>query len=179
MDDQLFENLAKKYPDLFKKAQVEHFECDNGWYNILDVLCGLLNHPVSRAREHLKWVQERRDGENVKETEFTSIPIAEKKLADALEQLPSISQVKEKFAGLRFYVDGGTNEAHNYISFAEDMSMVTCEECGAPGEIRNTGWAKVRCAAHHRQHELVESLSEPTASVAAPKRFETKLSDET
>jgi len=59
------------------------------------------------------------------------------------------AQVKEKFGGLRFYLDGGTKEqleeAAKYIEAAEDKSFVTCEVCSATGEVGGPGWLKVLC----------------------------------
>ena len=35
--------LPKKYPSLFKNDSF-HFECGNGWYELLDVLCKRIEH---------------------------------------------------------------------------------------------------------------------------------------
>jgi hypothetical protein len=53
-----------------------------------------------------------------------------------------IHQIKEKFGGLRFYCD---NEWGLEESKLEERSLTICEECGAPGEIRDTGWWKTLC----------------------------------
>jgi hypothetical protein len=59
-------------------------------------------------------------------------------------------QVKEKFGGLRFYYHGGDGHIEGAVALAENLSYVTCEECGAPGSLlRNTGWIKVRCEKHN------------------------------
>ena len=62
-------------------------------------------------------------------------------------------QVKEKFGGLRFYVQGGDEYTNGIISMAEAMSEVTCEVCGEPGETRHGGWIKVLCDKHHAERE--------------------------
>jgi hypothetical protein len=54
-------------------------------------------------------------------------------------------QVKEKFASLRFYVDGATDEAYKLIDAAERESETTCETCGKPGTVRGQGWIKCCC----------------------------------
>lgn len=57
-----------------------------------------------------------------------------------------VLQVKEKFGGLRFYVELETLEIQERILEAGRRSMITCEECGEPGELQNTGWIKCLCA---------------------------------
>jgi hypothetical protein len=59
-----------------------------------------------------------------------------------------INQIKEKFGGLRYYIEG--NEAAHDIAWkAEDISCGICEVCGATGVTRNKGgWYKTTCEAH-------------------------------
>jgi hypothetical protein len=55
-------------------------------------------------------------------------------------------QVKEKFGGLRFYINTGSDEIFDRISKAEEDSYKTCEKCGKPGELRNDiGWYRTLC----------------------------------
>lgn len=63
--------------------------------------------------------------------------------------------IKEKFGTLRVYVD----PAHDLATFSDDEynllgriiskyereSSTTCEMCGDPGTLRNSGWMKVSC----------------------------------
>lgn len=58
-----------------------------------------------------------------------------------------LHQIKEKFGGLRFYIDSGSDEIFDRIEEAEHKSFKTCEQCGAPGKDRPGGWIKVRCDA--------------------------------
>ena len=46
-------------------------------------------------------------------------------------------QVKEKFGGLRFYMNSYTEAMTFYIDKAEALAAKTCEICGTPGERRN------------------------------------------
>jgi hypothetical protein len=59
------------------------------------------------------------------------------------------AQVKEKFGGLRFYVDGcdsdSFDEIHKHIREAEELSYKTCERCGQPGETKGGGWVRTLC----------------------------------
>lgn len=61
-------------------------------------------------------------------------------------EIPKVTQIKEKFGSLRFYVGATTEEIHQLIGEAEAESYVTCEVCGSPGSIvKNHGWIMVRC----------------------------------
>ncbi len=56
------------------------------------------------------------------------------------------AQVKEKFGGLRFYVDSGTIEQYAIIHFTENLSYTICEICGSTkGVIQTKGWVKTIC----------------------------------
>lgn len=65
------------------------------------------------------------------------------------------AQVKEKFGGLRFYMDFATKEMNRLINETELEAMRTCEMCGVPGEQRLGGWIKTLCdhCADERQRE--------------------------
>lgn len=57
-----------------------------------------------------------------------------------------VCQVKEKFGGLRFYINAATSEAHKRISQAEIESMSICEVTGKPGKLRtDIGWYRTLC----------------------------------
>ena len=56
-------------------------------------------------------------------------------------------QVKEKYGGLRFYVDSGSDAVYDLIVAAEEESLKTCEMCGEPGELRGVGWVSTMCDA--------------------------------
>lgn len=57
-----------------------------------------------------------------------------------------VFQVKEKFGGLRFYIDYGTDAIHKRINVAEKLSCITCEMCGKPGEIsKKKRWIRILC----------------------------------
>lgn len=57
----------------------------------------------------------------------------------------TISQIKEKFGTLRFYIYGGSDAIDKLIDTAEDLSSVTCEQCGQSGELRDNGWLFTLC----------------------------------
>ncbi len=68
---------------------------------------------------------------------------------------PKASQVKEKYGGLRFYMTCGTDEIFDLIEEAEALSYKTCEECGEPGEERNTGWIRTLCDTCHKNYDEI------------------------
>lgn len=55
------------------------------------------------------------------------------------------AQVKEKFGGLRVYMNHKTDYINGAISMAEGMSFKICEVCGLPGNPRNGNWIKTLC----------------------------------
>jgi hypothetical protein len=66
-----------------------------------------------------------------------------------------IAQVKEKFATLRYYTGPMTDAGWEYIRNAEELSAVTCEECGRPGKIRDDShWLVTLCDWDHRVRNI-------------------------
>jgi hypothetical protein len=60
-----------------------------------------------------------------------------------------VLQVKEKFGGLRFYVNCRRNEAiRKRIETAIEASFHTCEICGQPGTLREDRLIKTLCDEH-------------------------------
>ncbi len=58
-----------------------------------------------------------------------------------------VLQVKEKFGGLRFYINAQTDEMWERAILACEESVKICEDCGAPGILRNVrGWRRTLCA---------------------------------
>jgi len=56
------------------------------------------------------------------------------------------SQVKEKFGGLRFYVEKASDQQYAVISFVESLSYKVCEKCGSMKDIgRTQGWITTLC----------------------------------
>lgn len=61
-----------------------------------------------------------------------------------------VTQVKEKFGGLRFYINSGKPEIHQRILQTETESYKICEVCGEPGKPRTNGWYQTLCDSHKR-----------------------------
>ena len=63
-----------------------------------------------------------------------------------IEPTVEVSQVKEKYGGLRFYINCGTDEIYNLIDKAETESLTICEECGTKENVTTSGgWLLTLC----------------------------------
>jgi len=60
----------------------------------------------------------------------------------------TITQIKEKYGGLRFYYYGGDDIVDGMVRMAELVSEYTCEQCGKQGKIRTDAWLKTLCDEH-------------------------------
>ncbi len=141
MKDELDKQLVEKYPKIFKDryanmqetAMCWGFECGDGWYQILDSLCG-------QIQSYIDW--------NNRSAE------AGYKDFQPIEQVVAV-QVKEKFGGLRFYYDGGDKHISGMVRMAESWASHTCEECGAPGKHRSGGWIRTLCDQHEAERQAL------------------------
>ncbi|MCD6436449.1 MAG: hypothetical protein J7L15_08755 [Clostridiales bacterium] len=117
MKKELEDKLVKKYPEIFK-------------------LVG-----SSPEQSCMAWGMECEDGwYDIIDT-----------LCDTLKGLDEgtplvAAQVKEKFGGLRFYVDYATDKQYDAIEKAEKLSYTICETCGSKDRVSQTkGWIKTLC----------------------------------
>ena len=127
--------LCERYPEIFKDRRGDPketlmcfgFECSDGWFDIIDTLCKNIQHHLAyhRARGHT-----------------TTEEFEEKFQVRAV-------QVKEKFGGLRFYVNNEDEYIRGLIAMAESFSFRTCEDCGSPGSPRAGGWIRTLCDGCH------------------------------
>jgi len=111
------------------------FAVGAGWYPILEILCSNIQH-------HLDWKE---------------------KQGNPVQQV-TVSQIKEKFGGLRFYYDGGDDEISGMVRMAEAWADASCEECGAPGKSRNGGWIRTLCDKHEEEHQERKRAQEMKSS---------------
>jgi hypothetical protein len=70
---------------------------------------------------------------------------------EASGRTSTLAQIKEKFGGLRFYLEETSKENFDAILKAERLSLETCETCGAPGKSYSDGWIKTLCREHARE----------------------------
>ncbi len=160
MKRELDEALCAKYPLIFKDRNADMrttamcwgLECGDGWYNIIDVLCGLLTSDYRQAQSRYDFIKDKlgqpRWASSKELVTQEDIDHATAKLEEETLKVPVAVQVKEKFGGLRFYVHGATDKHYQYISFAESMSYRTCESCGAAGKTYTDGWHTTLCDIH-------------------------------
>lgn len=134
MNIELDKKLCEKYPKIFANRRglptetlmCFGFEHGDGWYQILNSLCGQIQNHLDRI--------------NRKE--------------EIVKQVVAV-QVKEKFGGLRFYYEGGDDEIRGMVRMAESWAAVTCEQCGNPGRMRTGGWIRTLCDEHAQGREVV------------------------
>lgn len=147
MRQELDNLLCSKYPKLFanrNKPMTETcmcwgFSCGDGWYNIINHLCHLI-------QSHIDWKQEQKEKYN---------------RGEGCEQVV-VDQVKEKFGTLRFYFQGGDDYISGAVAMAESLSAVTCESCGGVGERGGNGWVRTICkpCEEKRNKQIEEELAE-------------------
>ena len=135
MKEELDKKLCEKYPKIFKNRNGSMqetcmywgFSHDDGWYDIVDSLCASIQNHINNKRYQFR---------EMSQEDFDE------------EHQVVAAQVKEKFGGLRFYIDGGDDWVYGAISMAESMSYRTCEVCGAPGKTRGGAWIRTTCDEH-------------------------------
>jgi hypothetical protein len=167
MKQELDEALCSKYPLIFKDRNADMrttamcwgLECGDGWYNIIDILCGMLTSEYRGAKSRYEHLLETGVGNvlyGTKTVTQEALDEAKAKLDEETAKVPVAVQVKEKFGGLRFYVQAATDKHYNYISFAESMSYRTCEVCGAAGKRYTSGWHRTLCDIHAEMYDIEE-----------------------
>ena len=129
MKEELEKKLVKKYPKIFteykgdpaKTCMSWGMETGDGWFQIIDTMCGLLDNHADPDRNSSPGPQ------------------------------VVASQVKEKFGCLHFYTNGCDDYQDGVIAMAESMSYKTCEVCGMPGKRRGGGWIRTLCDACYKE----------------------------
>ena len=159
MSPDLDKKLCETYPLLFRDrhgdmrgtAMCWGFEVGDGWYALVDSLCALICWPYESARQEYHDLRKMEGSEPFEGAEVASaVDVERARLAmtEAQEALPVAVQVKEKYGRLRFYVHGSNAAIDHYIDFAEYHSSKVCEQCGAPGQLRDRGWLSTLCDVH-------------------------------
>lgn len=173
MRQELDEKLCAAYPKMFVNRHADMqttamcwgFSCGDGWYNILNQLCGNIQHHIDwKEKQHngaIKYnemaTQAKAGNLELFEAEYAKMSPSFKQdrldaiLEDDLREVPDLipqvvlQQVKEKFGTLRFYYEGGDDYISGLVSMAEAMSGCTCEDCGNTGERQGGGWIRTIC----------------------------------
>jgi len=119
--DAFEKEMQEKFPKMFTEP-CGGFCCGEGWWPILKSLCGQIQHQID-------W--KAKQGHHVPQVVVT--------------------QIKEKFGGLRFYYDGGNEYIDGLVSMAESWADHTCETCGKPATKKTTGYIKTVCDKHYEE----------------------------
>lgn len=131
MNKHLEKYFVETYPKIFsemygpanKTCMHWGITCGDGWFNLIDSLCGKIQARVDLYEKHLE------DG--------------------TIIHIPQVvaKQVKEKFGTLCFYYDGGDDIIEGYVGMAESLSGFICEECGMsdPSIGQTTIWIRALC----------------------------------
>jgi len=117
--------FVNRYKPMTETTMCWGFDCGDGWYNIIRVLCSNIQH-------HIDW----RNRKNELDPNQPIVPQV------------TVDQVKEKFGTLRFYCTGGDDYIDGLVSMAESMSSVICEVCGNSGSTLGRGWLTTLCEKH-------------------------------
>lgn len=197
MKAELQNYLVKEYPEFFEYLKEYKgplmpiafgFECGDGWFPILEALMANIRNHIeneNRNREHRfrhqfpKWL---------KNKAYWRLPYKRKYLKKFLiwvaDLFPKgvapmssidITQIKEKFGGLRFYINGGDDTIYGMISLAESMSYRTCEYCGATKDIGQTqGWIITCCKSCVESNERLQNYVWKSSSVIPEEEKENK-----
>lgn len=64
-----------------------------------------------------------------------------------------VTQIKEKFGGLRFYYGGGNDKVFKLTQKAENKSYKICESCGKPGKPNSDGWIITLCRGCRKKYD--------------------------
>jgi len=172
MTEELDKKLCEKYPKIFADRDADMKDTcmcwgfpGDGWYWLIDHLCLMIQNHIDNQENNNKRNEEfnlvlalAKEGhfgafiEYYKtfsiefiDKEILKVPTLEYREVKPVYQVVA-SQVKEKFGGLRFYIDGGDEVVHAYINFAEHLSYWICEHCGSTKEIGYTGgWIMTLC----------------------------------
>lgn len=153
LETKLIENYPEIFPDTGGASLLEAgwgLSVGDGWYDILDVLCGQLVAPLRSAENHLRYLDSHMDkSAGAHKITPEDIKKEEENITRLRAGIPHAVQVKEKFGGLRFYIGGGaTEEQYAFISFAEEMSYRVCELCGGRAQPYPLGWVRTLCEHH-------------------------------
>jgi len=137
MSPEKTKQLYDKYPEIFKQKDLDMrqtsmcwgFSCGDGWFILIDELCSMIQAHIENENWSISYKKEKG------------------KLPEDAPMFPQIeaTQVKEKYGGLRFYVNHYDDYIRGLISMAETLSYKTCEDCGNPGKTNHDGWIITLC----------------------------------
>jgi hypothetical protein len=129
------DRMEHKFPKIFK-SPYGGFDVGEGWWPILESLCGYIQAHIDQREKSREY-----------------FAIHNKPLPDSIPQVV-VTQIKEKFGGLRFYYNGGDECISGMVYMAEGWASRTCETCGSPGTLRGRSWLYTACDEHTKPEHL-------------------------
>lgn len=191
MKEELDKTLVKKYPKIFRDryspmtetAMCWGFEHGDGWYNIIDMMCSIIQNHIDNTRrnraavlrynrllkkaingdidpliKYYTWGDSEKNRNWAIEKANEDVEKQEyRKVPEACPQVVA-SQIKEKFGTLRFYYHGGDEFCYGVENMAEAMSARTCEVCGKPGKSYSGGWVSTLCPEHAVERGKIDDI---------------------
>ena len=170
MKTELKNKLINKYPKLLKEENLpprfqRNIECGDGWYKLLDKAFYLIDyHAKNPEWEKEPFYQVKIWYNKIFWNNFLFhiaklFPIniyrilykylsAEPRYVSPKNALNvKVGQVKEKFAGLRLYIDGRDAYIDGVVALAESLSYSICEQCGSNENVdqNKKGWSITLC----------------------------------
>ena len=188
MSPDLDKKLCEEFPEIFKNrygdkrstAMCWGFDVGDGWYGILRFLCQQLMADYNRAKRDYDYckkmieVEDKSAWRDWHHQTYTQEELENRKQKLDKCHIPVAAQVKEKFGGLRFYVESATDDHYQKISFVESLSYSVCEECGTTKDVHvfNLGWIRTLCVEHGKQGYGEESVVEYLKDIEEEKNEE-------
>ena len=165
MTQQNSERIVELYPEMFTYTTrgYEHNWFEKQYNNVLAYL-----HKKIKVSRRINYIQQT----NPYKYEFAvgdgwfkilfelvaGIKVNDQKKGDWITK---VTQIKEKFGGLRFYVTGTSDKNWALIRNAEQKSYGVCEESGSEVEVGtwNDGWVRTMCRelAYEKFYELSDA----------------------
>jgi hypothetical protein len=136
--------LIEKYPKIFRKRESDPDRFNwsgvpEGWLPVVDKLCAVIQAYCDSSTSIL-------NPDFVEGKPYDSDDRTTHRYIQVARSQVECIQMKEKFAGLRFYVDKADERVMGMISMAEHICANTCETCSTEENLGFTqGWITVRC----------------------------------
>jgi hypothetical protein len=166
MTSELEHKLIEKYPKLFRdvnrspKESLMCFGCEHGdgWYDIIDNLCGYISHLQKNVSYYLSLKEDIKDSDDKSfngqfhcpDVVFTQIKekYGTLRVYWNFAEIENYDEIKSKLKNpdeLDEYIKRYDNMVENAIDFCEYLSSKTCEMTGKPGKLYSKGWCVTLC----------------------------------
>jgi len=136
--------LIEKHPLIFQQYEGNpggvNWHVPNAWIPVIDNLCGAIQSYINTYR------RSKPNPAYVEGSEWVADDITTHKYVSIAPNQVTCTQMKEKFGGLRFYINGGDDYVEGMIHMAEYMCENMCQYCGTKENLGITGgWITICC----------------------------------